>query len=517
MTHSFAAVVNPSIPRSKFDRSFGLKTTFDSGELVPFFCQEYLPGDTHSLRTTAFARLATPLHPLMDNLYLDTHFFAVPNRLGWTNWPKFMGEQHDPGDSTDFTIPTISGAVTTGTESGSLWDYLGLPIASTPNDNTVSAFPFRAIARIWNTWFRDQNLQDSLELQDDDGPDAIANANYGYINPPKRGKRHDYFTSCLPWPSKTLTPVQLPLGTSAPIVKDGTTDADTLGITDDGGDGTVKLLFPVTTTAIIAAAGTPDELLYTDLSDATAATVNEFREALTVQHMLEIDARGGTRLQEVILAHFGVLGDDARLDRPEYLGGGSQSLQITQVPQTSEDGTTPQGHLTGYGTATINGHGFTKSFVEHGYIIGFISVRADLTYQKGIQRHWSRSTRYDFYFPSFANLGEMAVLNKEIFTDGTATDDLVFGYQEAWAEYRYNPSQITGIFRSDAALSLDPWHLSQDFSTLPVLGATFIEDTPPVSRVVAVTTEPEFLLDCYFNYNCVRPMPTYSTPGVRRI
>lgn len=519
MTHQFSQVPQANIPRSSFDRSHGYKTTFDAGYLIPFLVDEALPGDTFSVNTNVFARLATPLFPLMDNMFMETFFFAVPHRLIWDNWEKFCGAQTDPDDTTDFTIPVMSGF---SVVEGSLGDYFGLPTGFSVTGAEISALPYRAYTLIWNEWFRDQNLQDSRVLDTGDGPDTTTTRSLA-----RRGKRHDYFTSALPWPQKGDS-IDIPLGTYAPVVVaediDTGSGAPVVGdlIQYEGkpsgnywyGNAIGAVPEPIT-----LAGGTNPypsanaQSLYADLEDATAATINQLRQAFQVQKLLERDARGGTRYTEVVRAHFGVTSPDARLQRPEFLGGGHARVNITPVPQTSETATSPQGNLAGYGTASFGGHGFRKSFTEHCIIIGLVNVRADLTYQQGLDRMWSRQTRYDYYWPALANIGEQAVLNKEIYFQGTADDNNVFGYQERFAEYRYKPSKITGAFRSNAATPLDAWHLSQDFSALPTLGDTFIQDDPPLDRVIAVPTEPHFLFDSFVNMRCVRPMPLYGVPG----
>jgi len=515
--YTFSQVPKAEIPRSSFVRNHTHKTTFNAGNLIPIYVDEVLPGDTFNLKMDIFGRLATPIFPIMDGMYIESFFFFVPNRLIWDNWTKFMGEQKNPTDSIDFLVPQI----TVGNFlTGSLADYFGIPIlvANMP----VNALPFRAYNLIYNEWFRDENLQDSIPVNTGNGPDSPAD--YALVN---RGKRHDYFTSCLPWPQKGPG-VEISIGGAAQVVPDGTGIPQWIGSAGSGTPG------PFGVTAVGGGVTAPgisatdaqikwsDPNLIADLSTATGVTINSLRQSFQLQKLQERDARGGTRYTELLKAHFGVISPDARLQRPEFLGGGYSPVIINPVTQTS--GTpndpaqgytsTPQANMSAYGIVAGKNHGFTKSFTEHGYIIGLISARADLSYQQGLHKMWSRETKYDFYWPALAHIGEQSVLNKEIYAQGTAVDEEVFGYQERWSEYRYGVNKITGIFRSQASGSLDSWHLAQNFSALPVLGEDFIIENPPVDRVIAVTNEPHFIFDSYFKINCVRPMPVYSVPGL---
>lgn len=518
MKHQFSEVPNVEIPRSTFDRSHGVKTTFDAGYLVPIMIDEALPGDTFKVNLNGFARLSTPTYPIMDNLRMDTFFFAIPFRLVWENWQKLCGEQIDPGDSIDYTVPVIDDLINPDNET--LWDYFGIPTKINATFE-INALPLRCYNLVYNEWFRDQNLQDSVTVNRDDGPDS--EADYELL---RRGKRHDYFTSCLPWLQKGDA-VQMSLGESAPVTGIGKYTQTYSGTDRDvyETDGTAPVTYDYNQPID---AGQTDWTYYieedpnntgypnirADLSTAEAGSINDLRQAIQVQRILERDARAGTRYAEIIQSHFGVTSPDHRLQRPEYLGGGSTPVNVSAVPRTDSS----PGVLGALGVAAFSGHGFVKSFVEHSYIIGLVNVRADLTYQEGLDRMWSRQTRYDFFWPALSHIGEQAVLNKEIYIDATTVGDSslddVFGYQERFAEYRYKPSKVTGKFRSNDAATLDAWHLGIEFGAQPTLDETFIVDNPPIDRVISVPSEPHFIFDSYIQMQCTRPMPIYSVPGL---
>lgn len=570
-SNRFSQIPNSPIQRSVFDRSHDYKTTLDAGYLIPFFVDEVLPGDTFKLRVNAFVRMNTLIAPFMDNVFMDTFFFFVPTRLVWDNWQRFCGEQKNPGDSTDFLIPSLSGTNTFN--NGSIFDYVGLPtgVALDPANTPINALPFRAYNLIYNEWFRDENLIDSIAVPTGDGPDPVSNYSLR-----KRAKRHDYFTSALPWPQKGPS-VQIGLTGNAPVtgagdfsfngldfnptqgglkmsfpsfpnvlypgsygdlhVFDGYVypdnplfkpDLGSVGITysissePGGGDYQDYALYPNRLklegngVASLSIANDPSlNHFQVDLSGVNAVSINDLRQAFQIQKFYEKWARGGSRYTETLRVMFNVISPDARLQRPEYLGGTHSRVNVVPTAQTSStDSVSPQSNLSAFGVLGDSAHGFNKSFVEHGYVIGLCCLRADITYQQGLNRMWSRRQLFDFYWPTLAHLGEQVVYNKEIFAQGTAEDNGVFGYQERYAEYRYKPSMITGKLRSTDAQTLDVWHLAQKFDTLPKLNQDFIEENPPINRVIAVQNEPQFFADFWFDLKTSRPMPVYSVPGL---
>lgn len=565
----FSQIPNSPIQRSVFDRSHDYKTTMDAGYLIPFFVDEVLPGDTFKLRVNAFVRMNTLIAPFMDNVFMDTFFFFVPTRLVWDNWQRFCGEQKNPGDSTDFLIPSLSGTNTF--TNGSIFDYMGLPtgVALDPANTPINALPFRAYNLIYNEWFRDENLIDSIAVPTGDGPDPISNYTLR-----KRAKRHDYFTSALPWPQKGPS-VDVGLTGNAPVVGFGdgqtwnfmsnTSYTGNQAVLGNPTDVMANVGLQVYTNRKISSSVTmipimqqtnqsgrwanignqdqseggnnisptrairgdgfyfPNGILsnssgqqpYADLSGVSAITINDLRQAFQIQKFYEKWARGGSRYTETLRVMFNVISPDARLQRPEYLGGTHSRVNVVPTAQTSStDSVSPQSNLSAFGVLGDSAHGFNKSFVEHGYVIGLCCLRADITYQQGLNRMWSRRQLFDFYWPTLAHLGEQVVYNREIYTQGTVDDNGVFGYQERYAEYRYKPSMITGKLRSTDPQSLDVWHLAQKFDTLPKLNQDFIEENPPFNRVIAVQNEPQFFADFWFDLKTSRPMPVYSVPGL---
>lgn len=573
----FSMLPRVDISRSRFDRSSSVKTTFNTGDIVPFFLEEVLPGDTFNVKTSKVVRMQTLLTPLMDNLYLDTYYFFVPNRLVWQHWKEFCGENTESAwiPETEYAMPQITSPADTGWEVGTIADYFGIPTGVA--NLSVSALPFRAYALIMNEWFRDENLQDPLVVPVDDATVAGVNSATFVTDvakggkPYKAAKYHDYFTSALPTPQKGPdVSIPVSLGSELPVYGTG----DPLYLTD--GNFTYPFLsvgqslgsVSMTGTAIANSGATGSKVgdiyangnaFYSEANSgggsanwkgkvmgvptkekmdslavpglvgsglvavydgaASVATINQLRLAFQIQKFYERQARGGSRYTEVIRSFFGVTSPDARLQRPEYLGGNRVPININQVIQQSgtESATTPQGTVVGMSQTTDTNSDFTKSFTEHGFIIGVMVARYDHTYQQGLDRLWSRKDKFDFYWPVFANIGEQAIKNKELYAQGTAEDDEVFGYQEAWAEYRYKPNRVTGEMRSSYAHSLDVWHLADDYSKLPSLSAEWIqEDSSTVNRVLAASDNlaAQFFADIYVKNLCTRPMPMFSIPGL---
>lgn len=538
---------NLDISRSKFNRNHSLKTSFNVGDVVPFYVDEVLPGDTFQLKTSLVARMQTLITPMMDNIYLDTYFFFVPNRLTWNHWKEFNGENTQSAwyPSVEYSVPQLTAPATDGWSIGTLADYFGIPTGV--SGLSVNALPFRAYALIMNEWFRDENLSDPLSVPVDDA--TVVGVNTGnYITdvakgglPFKAAKYHDYFTSCLPAPQKgpdVTIPVAeignapvVPLSSNVPtslftgqaynaVRPDGSSfsGSGTYGIGFNLADGS-QVDFGGSTAGIPTNRTVISNLWAVQSGSAAAATINQLRMAFQIQKLYERDARGGTRYIEILKSHFGVTSPDARLQRPEYLGGNRIPININQVVQSSATASegTPLGDTAAFSLTTDTHGDFIKSFVEHGFIIGVMVARYDHTYQQGLERFWSRKDRFDYYWPVFANIGEQAVLNKEIYAQGNEKDDEVFGYQEAWADYRYKPSRVTGEMRSSAPTSLDVWHLADEYTQLPTLSDSWIrEDKSNVDRVLAVTSavSNQMFADIYVQCEATRPMPVYSIPGL---
>lgn len=531
-SYSFAQLPRAEIPRSKFNLSFDRKMPFNSGYLVPFFIEDVIPGDTFDLNTAMVARLTTPIVPVMDNIHIDTFFFFVPNRLVWDNWEKFFAMKQSGDGSGEFLEPQVD--LTEGCDFGSIYDYIGVPPGiNIPMADCPSALPFRACNKIYNDWFRADALIEELETPMDDGPDDPA---LYFLQ--KRGKRHDYFTSSLISPQYGQS-VTIPLGLNAPVIGNGMTlglegDNQQVGLVINSEADGYKLFTgrvsaygtDAGSTSSSGTIGSADRTyglttdpaksgVVADLSQAVAPTINTLRYAFALQRFAEALNRSGQRYTEILQGIFNVTSPDQRLQRAELLGGTSDFINVHQIAQTSAtDGTSPQGNLAAYGYMSSVKNGFTKSFVEHGWVIGFVNVWCDLTYQQGLRRQFSKRTVYDYMIPQFANIGEQAVKNKEIFlSEDEDQNNAPFGYQERYAEYRYHPSEICGVMRSTAPQSLDVWHLSQKFDNLPTLSKEFIEENPPLSRVLAVQDEPEIRLDVWFDFKAVRPLPLFSIPG----
>lgn len=544
---------NPQVDihRSTFTRDSSVKTTFNVGDLIPFYVDEVLPGDTFSVETSKLVRMQTLVAPIMDNIYLDTYYFFVPNRIVWNDWEKFQGDNQDGYWYKQFDKPVpYTTAPSGGWKVGTIADYMGIPTGI--DGFYVNNLPFKAYGKIWNDWFRDENLQPAQNLYYDYAYNSIIGANETptekeYLasavkgaKPLKAGKFRDYFTSCLPAPQKGPD-VLVPLGSTAPVITSGddnnpdlfkfssspysvrfkkySSDNGWVNVTGELGlDSSSRLVSNTTTSSIGTSTLIPTNLV-TDLQNATSASINALRLAFQMQKLYEKDARGGTRYIEILSNHFGVTSPDARLQRSEYLGGNRMMININQVLQNSAttDGSTPQGTTTAYSLTVDTHHDFTKSFVEHGFVIGVMVARYNHSYQQGLERFWSRSRRFDYYFPMFANIGEQPVLNKEIYIQGNTTDDKVFGYQEAWADYRYKPSRVTGEMRSQYEASLDVWHLADNYTSLPTLSSTWIqEDGKVVDRALAVTSDVSAQLfgDFYIKNKTTRPMPLFSVPGL---
>lgn len=543
----FSTLPRVDISRSRFDRSSSIKLSFNAGDVIPFYVDEVLPGDTFNIDRSMVVRMPSLITPVMDNIYLDTYFFFVPNRLVWSHWKEFNGENTQSAwlPTTEYEVPQITSPADTGWAIGTIADYMGIP-TGVPN-LSVNALPFRAYALIMNEWFRDENLQDPLNIPVDDATVAGVNTGNFVTDVAKGGlpyiaaKYHDYFTSCLPAPQKGQD-VKIPVATAgnyavvprAQKVDTSLFDGSSYQVVSPDGSAfkndssnSIPVAFNTSGNQVnfgmqgSGKGGTNpiiSNLWAVADGNAAAATINQLRMAFQVQKLYERDARGGTRYIEILKSHFGVTSPDARLQRPEYLGGNRIPITVNQVLQNSETtDTSPQGTPTGQSLTTDVHSDFTKSFVEHGFVIGLMVARYDHTYQQGLERFWSRKSRFDYYWPVFANIGEQAVLNQEIYAQGTDQDNEVFGYQEAWADYRYKPNRVAGEMRSQYEQSLDVWHLADDYNTLPSLSDSWMrENKETINRILAVSSSVshQFFADIYVKNRTTRPMPMYSIPGL---
>lgn len=530
----YSQVPHANVPRARFKRDYSLLTTMNEGDLIPIYCDEVLPADTAKINLNALMRMSTPLYPVMDNCYCDFYFFFIPSRLLWEHFENLMGQNDSTfwAETVEYTTPKTT-APSGGWNVGTLADYFGIPTGVA--NLQVNSLPFRAYAKVWNEWFRDENLQQPVTMSKTDATTAGSNTGTNLTDaeagglPLKVCKYKDYFTSCLPSPQKGNA-IKLPLTGNAPIVGKNVTDGENIEYSlrvVDGGNVRVSdfyinapdIKFPNGSTRVQDES--QNAFLYADLGNIAATTINELRQAIAVQHILERDARTGTRYKEYLQGAWGVTSPDARLDRSEYIGGFRLPININQVIQTSAtDTTSPQGNTAAFSMTTMSRNMATYSATEHGFILGLAAVRVDHSYQQGLSRMWTRSTRFSYYDPMLANLGEQAVLNQEIYAQGTAVDEEVFGYQEAWADYRYRTNMITGEMRSTYAQTLDAWHYADKYTALPTLSSDWIkEGTENIDRTIAVQSDNsrQFICNFYFDQTWTRAMPIYSLPGLDTI
>lgn len=545
-------------PRSKFDRGHQLLTTINEGELVPIYMDEVLPGDTAKVQLNGLIRMSTPIYPIMDNCYMDVYFFFVPSRLLWEHFENMFGENNTDywAEKTEYSTPQCTIGGTSGLANGSIGDYFGLPTEVT-KALKVNALPARAYAMIYNEWFRDENLEAPLMLgykkSDEGGTNADANKETSSANaidkttntneatlyamkPARAGKFHDYFTSCLPSPLKNAEAITIPMTGNAPVLPyqadfknlengDVYFQNTNAGIIPEAGWSTVnnKKIFNITGSADQTGTEQITQYLMADLSQVTATTINDLRQAIALQHIFEADARNGTRYREFLSGTWGVTSPDSRLQIPEYIGGQRIAINVNQVIQTSQtDEQTGQalGNTAAYSLTTCSKQMVDYAATEYGYIIGLAVVRVEHSYQQGLATKWTRGGRFTYYDPRLAALGEQPVYNREIFAQGTEKDDEIFGYQECWADYRYKPSYVTGEMRSNYKTSLDAWHYADDYDTLPKLSAEWIQEgRENIDRTIAVTSAKahQFLCDFWYNEAWYREMPIYSIPGIERI